>query len=111
MDRLPPKRSMTLPKLMLNVYSLYTLSNSRQNFDLKYQMPKHNMYDNLRFFAQKLSSLFAKTIAVGKGLKRLLRAQLTILSQGSVAGCPKTTAVTFSGRSKQKTLPPLMGDF
>ena len=26
---------------------MYTLSNSRQNFDLKYQMPKHDMHVNL----------------------------------------------------------------
>ena len=48
---------------------------------------------------------------MGKGLERLLRARLTILFQGSVAGCPKTTAVTFSGLSKQKTLPPFSGRF
>ena len=28
---------------------MYTLSNSRQNFDLKYQMPKHNMQADLLF--------------------------------------------------------------
>ena len=29
---------------------MYTLSNSRQNFDIKYQVPKHNMHLNLLFF-------------------------------------------------------------
>ena len=36
---------MTLPQ----VVPMYTLSTSRQNFDLKYQMPKHNMHLNLLF--------------------------------------------------------------
>ena len=40
---------MNFPQLVLNVYSLYTLSNSRKNFDLKYQMAKHNMHVNLLF--------------------------------------------------------------
>ena len=39
------KMSMTLPLLVL----MYTLSKSRQNNDLKYQMPKHNMHVNLLF--------------------------------------------------------------
>ena len=58
-----------------------TLSNSRLNFDSKYQMAKQNMHVNL-FFAQKPSFLFAKTIAEGKGLERQLRARLTVFFQG-----------------------------
>ena len=41
--------SMTLPLLVL----MYALSNSRQKFDLKYQMPKHNIHVNLFFFLHK----------------------------------------------------------
>ena len=29
--------------------NVYFISNSRQNFDLKYQMPKHNIHVNLLF--------------------------------------------------------------
>ena len=31
---------------------MYTLSNSRQDYDLKYQMPKHNMHVNLLFYTK-----------------------------------------------------------
>ena len=61
---------MTFPQLVL----MYTLSNSRQNFDLKYQMPKHNMHVNLLFCTKAF--VFVCDNA------RDLRARLTILFQG-----------------------------
>ena len=77
MDRLPEE----VNDLILLVLT-HVSSNSRPNFDLKYQMPKHNMHINLFFFCRKAFFLLAKTIAVGIGLESQLRARLTVLFQG-----------------------------
>ena len=77
MDRLPEEINDIAP-----ASAVYTLSNSRQNFDLKYQMPKHNVHVKICFFfAQKPSFLLAKTLTVGKGPETQLRARLTVLFQ------------------------------
>ena len=56
---------MTLPQLV----PMYTLSNSRQNFDFKFQMPKHNMQVNL-LFCTKAFLLVCKNNRCGQSTQK-----------------------------------------
>ena len=89
---------------------MYTLSNSRQNFDLKYQMPKYNMHVNL-LFCTKAFLFVCKNNRCGQRTHKASSSSTNHSFPGIICWVSETTAVTFSGQSKQKTLPPFSGMF
>ena len=92
---------MTLHQLVL----MYTLSNSRQNYDLKYQIPKHIMHVNL-LFCTKVFLFVCENSRCGQRTYKASSSSTKHSLPGIICLVSQNHRRYLSGQSKQKTLPP-----